>query len=100
MSSIPSPALSSRFKDARLRWITGVVLAGLSLAGASGLAAAEAPVSWFREVTPIFKRSCNGCHNPNKLKGQVDTSTYAGFLKAGKHGPNFVAGDAEKSLLV
>lgn len=62
--------------------------------------AAEAPVSWYRDVTPIFKRSCNGCHNPNKLKGEVDTSTYAGFLKAGKHGPNFVAGDDAKSRVL
>jgi mono/diheme cytochrome c family protein len=61
---------------------------------------AEAPVSWFKDVTPIFKRSCNGCHNPNKLKGEVDTSTYLGFLKPGKHGPNFVAGDPAKSLLL
>ncbi|MBM3901658.1 MAG: hypothetical protein FJ379_06155 [Verrucomicrobia bacterium] len=61
---------------------------------------ANAPVSWHREVTPILKRSCNGCHNPNKMKGQVDTSTYAGLLKAGKHGPNFIVGDPGKSLLV
>lgn len=58
------------------------------------------PVSWFKEVTPIFKRSCNGCHNPNKLKGEVDTSTYQGFLKPGKHGPNFVAGDTAKSRVL
>lgn len=58
------------------------------------------PVSWFKDVTPIFKRSCNGCHNPNKLKGEVDTSTYQGFLKPGKHGPNFTAGDPAKSRVV
>lgn len=60
---------------------------------------AEPPVSWFREVNPLFKRSCNGCHNPNKLKGEVDTSTYAGLLKPGKHGANFIPGNPEKSLL-
>ncbi|KAB2675443.1 MAG: hypothetical protein DVB31_00625 [Verrucomicrobia bacterium] len=71
----------------------------LSLALAS-LARAAEPVSWFRDVTPIFKRSCNGCHNPSKTKGGVDTSTYAGFLKPGKHGPSFVAGDPAKSPLI
>ena len=46
--------------------------------GISRLTAAEQhPVSWYRDVNPLFKRSCNGCHNPNKLKGEVDTSTYA-----------------------
>ena len=68
---------------------------------ASGaVSAAEKPVSWWRDVTPIFKRSCNGCHNPNKLKGEVDTSTFAGLMKPGKQGPNFVAGDPAKSLLI
>lgn len=67
---------------------------------ASSLLGADAPVSWWHDVNPIFKRSCNGCHNPNKLKGEVDTSTYAGFLKPGKHGPNFTAGDPAKSLVI
>lgn len=74
--------------------------ASLLLMTAGMVRGADAPASWFKEVTPIFKRSCNGCHNPNKLKGEVDTSTYAGFLKPGKHGPSFVAGDPVKSLLL
>lgn len=65
----------------------------LGLVASSHLIAAETPVSWWRDVTPIFKRSCNGCHNPNKLKGEVDTSTFAGLMKPGKHGPNLAAGD-------
>jgi WD40 repeat protein len=73
---------------------------GLVLSLAPSVCAAEKPVSWYRDVTPIFKRSCNGCHNPNKLKGEVDTSTFAGLLKPGKHGANFVAGDPSKSLLI
>ena len=62
--------------------------------------AADAPVSWFKDVTPIFKRSCNGCHNPNKTKGGVDTSTYALFAKPGKNGPNYIVGDPAKSILI
>src|SRR5262245_39656338 len=76
------------------------LLAALVVAALCGAGAAEQPVSWWRDVTPILKRSCNGCHNPNKLKGEVDTSTYAGFGKPGKHGPNYVIGDAEKSLVI
>ena len=69
--------------------------------GISRLTAAEQhPVSWYRDVNPLFKRSCNGCHNPNKLKGEVDTSTYAGLLKPGKHGANFIAGTPAGSRLV
>lgn len=73
----------------------------LLLSAALGIAVQGAePVSWYRDINPLFKRSCNGCHNPNKLKGEVDTSTYAGLLKPGKHGTNFIAGDPDKSLLV
>ncbi len=78
--------------------ITAPLLAALGAAFSA--VAAEKPVSWFHDITPVFRRSCNGCHNPNKLKGEVDTSTYAGFLKAGKHGPSFVAGDPAKSLVL
>lgn len=69
------------------------------LSTAVATTAAE-PVSWYREINPLFKRSCNGCHNPNKTKGDVDTSSYTGLLKPGKHGPNFLAGDPAKSLLL
>ena len=98
----PTPFALSRpqFTFRCLNWFLVATLLWLVGTSQFELSAAEAPVSWFREVTPIFKRSCNGCHNPNKLKGQVDTSTYAGFLKAGKHGPNFIPGDVEKSLVV
>jgi WD40 repeat protein len=82
-------SLSSRIL---LRW-------GGLLAGGMLLRAADAPVSWYRDVNPVLKRSCNGCHNPNKLKGEVDTSTYAGLTKPGKHGANFTSGDPAKSLL-
>ena len=78
--------------------ITAPLLAALGAAFSA--VAAEKPVSWFHDVTPVFRRSCNGCHNPNKLKGEVDTSTYAGFLKPGKHGPSFVPGDPAKSLVI
>ena len=45
------------------------------------------PVSYYRQIVPIFKRSCNGCHHPGKLKGDLDLTTHAAILKGGKHGP-------------
>lgn len=85
--------LRDRFAPGRALALALVLGAGLPLRGA------DAPVSWFKDINPLFKRSCNGCHNPNKTKGGVDTSTYAGLLKPGKNGPNFIAGDPAKSLL-
>ncbi|MBM3824266.1 MAG: hypothetical protein FJ404_15490 [Verrucomicrobia bacterium] len=78
----------------------------IRMAGAHALALAaidleaQPQVSWWKDITPIFKKSCNGCHHPGKLKGDVDTSTYAGFAKPGKHGPNYKAGDPATSLVV
>src|SRR2546429_119311 len=40
------------------------------------------PVSFYHDVVPILKRSCTGCHHPDKLKGELDLTTYTAFLKA------------------
>ncbi len=82
----------------RLRTLSS--LAALTLGWPASLLAVDAPVSWFKDITPLFKRSCNGCHNPNKLKGEIDTSSYVGFLKPGKNGPSFVPNDPAKSLVL
>lgn len=63
-------------------------------------AAEKKPASYFHDVFPIFKKSCTGCHHPGKLKGGLDLTSYAGFLKGGKTSPGFVAGDAKKSQII
>jgi mono/diheme cytochrome c family protein len=106
ISSSPQNSLPQGDEDVAAPFHTGAegkrALRTLALAlflPVSGLAA-DAPVSWFKDITPIFKRSCNGCHNPNKTKGDVDTSTYALFAKPGKNGPNYIAGDPAKSIVI
>lgn len=63
-------------------------------------ASGSVPVSWWKDINPLFKRSCNGCHNPNKRKADVDTSTWLGLSKPGKHGPNYIAGKPAESRLI
>jgi mono/diheme cytochrome c family protein len=58
------------------------------------------PVSFEKDITPIFKASCNKCHKPDKKKGKLDMSTYAELMKGGKQGSPITAGDPKKSLLV
>ena len=62
--------------------------------------AEEKKVSYYKELVPIFKRSCTGCHHPGKLKGELDLTTYAAFKKGGKHGPAFKAGDLKESTII
>ena len=58
------------------------------------------PVSYHRDIVPLLKRSCTGCHHPGKLKGELDVTTYAAFLKGGKHGAAFKAGAPKDSRVI
>jgi WD40 repeat protein len=58
------------------------------------------PVSYYRDVVPIFKRSCDGCHHPGKLKGGLDLTASAAWSKGGKHGPVILPGDPKKSPII
>lgn len=66
----------------------------------AGLARAEdKPVSYHKDIKPLFTATCNGCHRPEKSKGDLDMTTYAALMKGGKKGSVVVPGDAGKSLL-
>jgi hypothetical protein len=64
------------------------------------LAADDKPVSFYNDIRPIFSASCNACHKPEKLKGDLDMTTHAALLKGGKHGSTVVAGEPAKSKLI
>ena len=66
---------------------------------ASSLSAGEAQVSFHREIAPIFRRSCNGCHRPSKAKGGLDLTTFASVMKGGKAGAILEPGKAHGSEL-
>lgn len=51
-------------------------------------------------IQPIFEQKCVSCHNPDKLKGELNLTDAAAMLKGGKTGRLFVAGKPEISLLL
>lgn len=57
-------------------------------------------VSYYKDLVPILKRSCTGCHHPGKLKGQLDLTTYEALKKGGKHGAGFNIGNAKGSHII
>src|SRR5437868_1519681 len=57
-------------------------------------------VSFSHDVLPVFQASCAGCHQPGKLKGGLDLTTYEGVVKGGKKGESFKAGDPEHSFII
>jgi len=60
----------------------------------------DAPVSFSRDVAPILRRNCQGCHRPGKTKGELDVTTFAALLKGGKHGDTIKPGAPGESELV
>jgi len=81
-----------------------IVLCGIvALAWApcqAGISDDVQPVSFTKDIVPILRANCNGCHKPDKTKGDLDLTTYAAILKGGKHGPTLVPGEPDKSILV
>ena len=57
-------------------------------------------MSYYHDIVPIFKRSCTGCHHPDKRKGELDLTTFASFQKGGKHGPSFKPGEPDASRVL
>ena len=58
-----------------------------------------APVSFEKDILPIFTAKCNVCHAGKLTEGKLDLSTYASLMKGGKRGAALVAGKADDSFL-
>src|SRR4030095_3843765 len=82
--------------------------AALSLSPSLALAVATddgKPVSYFKQIRPIFQAHCQGCHQPAKAKGGYVMTDFAKLLKGGeecaKDGTAAVTpGAPEKSMLI
>ena len=64
-------------------------------------AAAKRPISYYKEIRPIFQANCQGCHQPAKAKGDYVMTDFAKLL-AGGNGKEkaIVPGSPNKSLLI
>jgi WD40 repeat protein len=63
-------------------------------------ALADDTVSWHRQIVPILKGNCLGCHKPGKAKGGLDLTTHAALMKGSKDGAVIKSGDAPGSPLI
>jgi mono/diheme cytochrome c family protein len=75
--------------------LPALLAAGGLLAGGSLLAA-----DYLREVKPVLTEHCVTCHGADQPKGGLRLDTAAAARRGGEHGPAFVAGRADDSLLV
>ena len=75
----------------RLLLIPGVLL---------GAAIQAAPVDFVRDVQPVFRQHCYGCHGPDKQKNGLRLDVKRDALKGGdEHAPDIVPGKSAESPL-
>jgi mono/diheme cytochrome c family protein len=58
------------------------------------------PVSYARQVAPIFSARCAECHGAETKEAGLDLSTYESVMKGSEYGTVVEAGDAAASLLI
>lgn len=56
-------------------------------------------ISFDREVRPILRKRCASCHNPERPRGELDLTSYAGLVNGGAGGKAAVPGSPEESPL-
>jgi mono/diheme cytochrome c family protein len=66
---------------------------------ASPLLTAQERISYDDHILPIFEQSCLNCHNPDKTKGGLDLSNYAGAIKGGSSGKVVEPGDTSSKMV-
>jgi WD40 repeat protein len=67
---------------------------------APGFAQAQTPVSFYREVRPILRKRCQGCHQPANQGGKLVLTNYSAFKAGGAGGVSFVPGKPQDSILM
>ena len=67
-----------------------------NVASASG----GAPTSYLKDVAPILRTACLGCHNSDMATGGFSVSSYAAVMKGGKGGKCISPGKSAESRLI
>jgi hypothetical protein len=63
-------------------------------------AAKQEAVTFEKDIQPLLKESCVGCHGDRKQKGDLRLDSLEATLKGGEHGKAVVPGDAAKSSIL
>jgi hypothetical protein len=59
----------------------------------------DAPVSYDKDIEPIFVKKCLVCHSGQVKEGKLDLDSYEGLMKGGKRGKSVIPAKGEESLL-
>jgi mono/diheme cytochrome c family protein len=58
------------------------------------------PVSYFKDLSPIVRENCAGCHQPSVKQGDLSLTTYEAFMAGGAKGKVVAPGQADHSLVI
>lgn len=70
-----------------------------TLLGFSPLLSAQEKISYDDHILPLFEQSCLNCHNPDKAKGGLDLSNFAGAMKGSSSGKVLEPGDVSSTMV-
>ena len=100
MPPLLHPALGKRRSGRNGGLATAAALLGTALFPALAFATEPAKkITYEDDVLPIFRDNCLKCHNPDKLKGDLDLTSFSGAIKGGGSGVTLNARDPDGSLL-
>src|SRR4029079_8818500 len=57
------------------------------------------PVSYDKDIEPLFYKKCTVCHSGKELKGKLDLSSYESLIKGGQRGPTIIPAKGNESLI-
>ena len=57
------------------------------------------PVSYAKDIAPIFKKSCIACHNATKAKAKLNLENVSLMMKGSDNGEVIIPGNADESLI-
>lgn len=60
----------------------------------------QGPVSFSRQVLPIFQETCAECHGAETKEVELSLATYDDVMKGSEYGPVVEAGDPASSILL
>ncbi len=75
------------------------VIALIAARSAAARAEEKSAPLFEKDVLPVLRAKCFGCHGAEKRKAKLDLRTKEGMLKGGETGPDLVPGAADKSEL-
>ncbi|MCE2402148.1 hypothetical protein J4G08_14840 [Candidatus Poribacteria bacterium] len=58
------------------------------------------PVSYHKQIVPILKRSCQGCHHPGDPNADLIVTSYAELKRGGMAGEAIIPGKPDESLII